>query len=248
MASKPILATSAGSSFFACADLGVQHVGALEELGLGRARHQAGHGDAGVLQLVAQREGEGVDERLGAVVDRLEGARHEAGDRAGDQDAALAARAHVAADLLDQVDRAGDVGVDDVAAVVEVLVEEALPRPCPALASSASTGRPPIGRVERVDALDGREIGLDRLDRRRRSLRKLAARRCSISGSSAAITDRSRARRMLGQFEADAGRGAGDDGERACQRMRVFDALLAFASSGFSTTLMQPSFLSRNVL
>src|SRR4051812_34349238 len=35
------------------ADLRVQHVRALEEIGFGRAGHQAGHGDAGVFQLGA---------------------------------------------------------------------------------------------------------------------------------------------------------------------------------------------------
>lgn len=43
MASNPTLATSAGSSFCR-ADLGVEHVGAFEEIGLGGARHQAGDG------------------------------------------------------------------------------------------------------------------------------------------------------------------------------------------------------------
>ena len=56
-----------------------------------------------VLDLVPQGEGERVDEGLGAVVDRLVGPRHEAGNRAGDQDAAGALGAHVAADLLDEV-------------------------------------------------------------------------------------------------------------------------------------------------
>ena len=126
-------------------DLGIQHVGALEEFGLGRARHQAGHRDAGVLELFPQREGEGVEERLGAVVDGLIGARHEAGDRAGDQDAAIALCAHVAADLVDQIDRAGDVGVDHVAGCRRNPDRgRPLPRPRPALASSASTGRPLI--------------------------------------------------------------------------------------------------------
>ena len=75
IASQPSLATSAGSSFSSRADLGVHHVGALEEFGLGRARHQAGDRDAAVLELVAQRVGEAVDEGLGAVVDRLEACR-----------------------------------------------------------------------------------------------------------------------------------------------------------------------------
>jgi hypothetical protein len=43
---------------------------------------------------------------------------------------------------MQQTGRAGDVGVDDVQDVVEALVEEGLPRPWPALAASASTGRP----------------------------------------------------------------------------------------------------------
>ena len=49
---------------------------------------------------------------LRAVVDRLECSGHEAGDRAGEQDPALAALAHRRREPLDQVDRAGDVGVD----------------------------------------------------------------------------------------------------------------------------------------
>ena len=68
----------------------------------------------------------------------LIGAGHEAGDGTGDQDAATATLAHVASDFLDEVDRAGDVGVDDLQHLVEVLVEKAL-------AQSASGSAPPSG-------------------------------------------------------------------------------------------------------
>src|SRR6201996_8145495 len=97
------------------ADLGVHHPGALEELRVDGPGHQAGDRDAGVLQLVAQGEGEAVHERLGAVVDRLEGPRHQAGDRSGEEDAAAVPLAHAPADRLHEIERADDVGVDDVA-------------------------------------------------------------------------------------------------------------------------------------
>src|SRR3954452_16869021 len=47
-----------GVVLVARADLRVEHVGALEELGVGRPRHQRGDRHARVLQLVAERERE----------------------------------------------------------------------------------------------------------------------------------------------------------------------------------------------
>ena len=188
MASKPVLATSAGSSFFGRADLGVHHVGALEEFGLGGARHQAGHGDAGVLQLGAQREGEGVEERLGAVVDRLEGAGHEAGDRAGDQDPAAAAGPHVAADLVHQIERAGDVGVDHMPHVVEVLIEERLAEATAGIGEQCLDRPAGNGRIElyrRPRSWRDRPRTASTLTPSRRS--SSAAR--WIAGSSAAISE-----------------------------------------------------------
>jgi hypothetical protein len=76
------------------------------------------------LRLAAQRERKRIEKRLGAVIHRLVGAEHKAGDRAGDQDASPAGRAHVAPDLLDQVERAGDVGVDDAARRGKILIEK----------------------------------------------------------------------------------------------------------------------------
>ena len=110
-------------------DFGVQHVGALEEVGFGGARHETRHGDAGVLQFGAQREGERIDERFGAVVDGLIGAGHEAGDGPGEQNAALATTAHRPADELDQINRARDVRVDDVSGILEVLIEKPMAQP-----------------------------------------------------------------------------------------------------------------------
>ena len=114
-----------GILFLRLADLRVLHLGTLEEVGLGGTRHEAGHRDAGSFQLGAQRERERINEGLRPVVDRLIGAGHEAGDRTGEQDASRTTRPHAAADVLDEVQCSGDVGIDDVAAGREVLVEEA---------------------------------------------------------------------------------------------------------------------------
>ena len=108
------------------ADLGVAHLGAVEELRFGRARHEASDCDVVVLHFVAKREGEGVEERLARVIDRLERAGNEAGDRAGDENTPLAPVAHVAPDPPDEVECAGDVGVDHLSPCLRILVEEAL--------------------------------------------------------------------------------------------------------------------------
>ena len=75
-------------------------------------------------------------------------------------------RAHVAAARVDQVERAGDVGVDHVPRLAEVLIEERAAEAVPGVGSS-SVDRPAAGRREKlVDAFDRREVGLDRLDAR----------------------------------------------------------------------------------
>ena len=84
---------------FVRADLGVHHVGAAEKFRFGRPRHEARHRDMGLFQLFPQRVGKGIEKRLGAVIDGLIGARHEACDRSCDEDAAFALGTHVAADL-----------------------------------------------------------------------------------------------------------------------------------------------------
>ena len=165
------------------------------------------------LQLGAQREGEGVQEGFGAVVDRLEGAGHEAGDRAGDQDAAFVRDAHVAARPLDEIDRAGDVGVDDVPDLFEILVEKRFAE------TAAGIGEQRIDRsaveraVEPVDAFGRGQVGLDRLDLHAFVCRSIARGFVDLRLVGGDDEIEAMLRALLGELEADAGRGAGDDGK-----------------------------------
>ena len=127
-----------------------------------------------------------------------------------------------------------------------------MPRPRPALASRAATGRPSIAPVKRVDAIDGREIGLNRLHL---GLADAKLVRGLFDLRFVGRDDQIEA--MLGalpcELKADAGRGTGHDGELARGRIKHAADSLTLSSGnsvmpGFSTTLMQPSFLSRNVL
>lgn len=74
------------------------------------------------------------------------------------------APAHVVADLVDQVDRAGDVGVDDLARFLKVLVKES------AAKAAARVGHQKVDRtsvrrsVKLVDALCGGQVGLHGFD------------------------------------------------------------------------------------
>jgi len=95
MASKPFRATSAALIFSEVPNLGVHHIRALEKVGLRGSWHQAGHGNAGILKLVAERNGEGVEECLGAIVDCLEGTGHQTGNGAGNEYPALPSRTHI---------------------------------------------------------------------------------------------------------------------------------------------------------
>jgi hypothetical protein len=67
-------------------DLRVHHVRPTEELRLGRTRHRTDDGDAAVAQFLTESKGERIQERLAGVVDGLEAAGRETGNRAGDQD------------------------------------------------------------------------------------------------------------------------------------------------------------------
>src|SRR5271165_1709114 len=88
------------------------HACPLEELGVGRSRQQGGHGDAGVLQLVAQCLREGLDEGLRGGVGGVVRTGHLAGHRRGEQHPARAACHHVRQDPLGQVHRGADVQGD----------------------------------------------------------------------------------------------------------------------------------------
>ena len=73
---------------------------------------------------------------------------------------------HVAADLLDEIDRAGDVGVDDAHDVVEVLVEEALAKAASGVGQQGVDRPPADQRIELVDTFQRGEIGLESVDLR----------------------------------------------------------------------------------
>src|SRR5262249_39270678 len=73
---------------------GLGEVGALEEVGVGRAGLQHGDGDAGVFELLAKGLTERHHEYLRGAVDGLERARLRREDRAGEEHAAAAAVDH----------------------------------------------------------------------------------------------------------------------------------------------------------
>ena len=141
-AAKPCSRDLRGAVLAARAHLRVVHVGAVEEVGLGRAGHQRGDGHPAVLELLPQRLGERLHERLRCVVDGLEAARHRRGDRRGEQHPPLPAPRHVAQHELRQADGRADVGVDDLLLVGDVGVEERAAHPTPALSAAAASGRP----------------------------------------------------------------------------------------------------------
>lgn len=176
-----------GVVLLALTDIGVEHVGAGEELGLGRPRHQGGQGDPLlILQLVAKRLGEVVDERLGRIIDRVEGAGDEADDRSGHQHLALAVPDHRRQHALQQINGAGHIGVDRAAPVLHRLVEES-PAPAVSRIGAQHIDPPTIRRrQQRVHALQRRQIGLDRLNLR--TFRRQLARGGMDGGSSATIT------------------------------------------------------------
>jgi hypothetical protein len=65
---------------------------------------------------------------------------------------------------LDEVHRAGDVGVDDPKDVVEVLIEEAFAQSAPGIGQQRINRTPPDHSIELVDAFDLGEVGLQGID------------------------------------------------------------------------------------
>ena len=65
---------------------------------------------------------------------------------------------------MQQVQRAGDVGVDDVAHVVEVLIEKAFSQPSAGIGEQRIDRAPSHGGINLIDTLQGRQIRLDRID------------------------------------------------------------------------------------
>jgi hypothetical protein len=202
------------------AHLGVQHAGPRKELGVRGARHQAGHRDARVLELVAQRRRERIDKRLGPVVNRLEATRREARDRARQQDAAPALLAHRLPHLLHQVNRARDIGVDHVQHRGKVLVQEAVAQAVAGIGQQRVHRAAPHGRQQGLQALARGQVALHRIHLRaecakvgRGALQRLVRRDHQIK----AVLGRA-----FGQVVANARRSARDNRQRA-KRSRFHD-------------------------
>ena len=155
-----------------------------------------------------------------AFVDRLIGAGHEAGDRAGDHDAALAAGAHLAADAMDEIDRSADIGADHVVDCREILVEKALAEAASGIGEEQINRPLGEGIAEPVDAFDGGKVRLDRvsLDANRAEIGRGLMDRRFVGGN-----DKVEAvpGALHPKFIADAGGSAGDDGQRTQQVCHV---------------------------
>ena len=65
---------------------------------------------------------------------------------------------------LNQVDGAGDVGVDDVPDVVELLLEEGAAEAVAGVGEQRVDGAAPGRGIELIDAVLGREIDVERVD------------------------------------------------------------------------------------
>jgi len=96
------------------------------------------------------------------LIDRLKRARHEPGDRSRDEDTALAARAHLPSDELNQIHRTRDVRVDHVPDLVERLIEKRTPQPVPRVGEERVDGTPRGCSKEPIHAFLGRQVGFDR--------------------------------------------------------------------------------------
>ena len=159
-----------------------------------------------------KRKGKRIDERFGAVVDGLIRARHETGDGAGQQDAALATAAHRPADELDQIDRPGDVRVDDVPRVLEVLIEKSVSQPMPGVGEQRVDRPAGCSGPELIDAVGRRQVRFDDGDLGAEATKAVSGRlNLRTIGGDQQIEAFLRADRS--QFESDTRRGAGHDCE-----------------------------------
>src|SRR4051812_190168 len=200
------------------ADLGVEHVGALEELGVGGPGLQRGDRHAGVLELVAQRQRERLHERLRRVVDGLEGAGHRRGDRRREQDAALVAADHVADHVLGEVDGGTAVEIDDPQLVVQRRVGGERAARADAGVERGGGQWPSLrthAGVELIDAAVAREVDLDGLHGGAEPLE------LGRGGTDVVVLrgdDEVEAvlGELLGELPADPAGGPGDKGEWAC--------------------------------
>ena len=66
--------------------------------------------------------------------------------------------------FLDEVDRAGNVGVDDAQDIIEILIEKTFAQSTPGIGQQRLDWTIANRRIELVDAVDLREFGLQGLD------------------------------------------------------------------------------------
>src|ERR1700743_3737142 len=162
---KTLLRDESGTVLLIGPDLGIEHIGAGEELSFSGARHQAGDGATAFLYLMTQSERETVEKGLGAVVDRLIRPWHETGDRARDQYLSFTTRAHVTADLLDEIERAHDVGIDHARPGFEFLIEKALAEPDAGIGKQCRNWPPLQSGVDLFAAFRRCQVSLESLNR-----------------------------------------------------------------------------------
>jgi hypothetical protein len=91
-------------------------------------------------------------------------ARHEPGDGAGQQNAALATAAHRSADELNQIDRPRDVRVDGVSRILEVLIQKPMSEPMPCVGEQRVDGPAGGSGPELVHTLSRRQIRFNDVD------------------------------------------------------------------------------------
>jgi hypothetical protein len=80
-------------------------------LGVSYAWRQAGDGGAAAFQLISEREGKTIDERLRTVIDRLKQAWCKSGHQSRQHNTTLPTAAHHLADFMDKIKCAGDIRV-----------------------------------------------------------------------------------------------------------------------------------------
>ncbi len=143
---------------------------------------------------------------------RVEAARDVSGDRTGDEHPAVPAPDHLCEHPLQQIDGAGHIGVDRVAPVRHPLIEERPAGADPGVGAQHVDGGALGGRQQAIDALDGRQVGLDpghlAADLAEGACRIVDLR--LVGGNNQVV---SRGSRESGELETDPGRSAGDDGE-----------------------------------
>jgi hypothetical protein len=163
MALNPAFATSRASSFFSVPTL-VSIMSARRKNSVSVAPGIRQVTVTPVSKLLAQRERERIEEGLAGVVDRLETARREAGDRSRDQDTSGIAPEHFVADAMDQIERSRDIGVHHTPDALEILVDKRLAEAHAGIRQQR-VDRPASGRcAQLVHPLCGRQIRLHRLD------------------------------------------------------------------------------------